>query len=146
LTDTQTQPAGQIQPAGLNRAALESLDDHTLGELHAEVGRILADRCSAELPATVETAVRAALTSQGITGEPVSATFTTTWWDNGYFWNEDSAQVVLADGSTIQLDLDGNDLACELADHSSWEDIAVTGSDAKLIVTFNPADVTVEDD
>jgi hypothetical protein len=65
LTDTQ------ILPAGLDTATLESLDDHTLGELYAESGRILADRCSAELPAAVETAVRAA--PGRLTGPPQPA-------------------------------------------------------------------------
>ncbi|MFI8206655.1 hypothetical protein [Streptomyces sp. NPDC085937] len=123
--------------------ALDTLEDHELQTLHAEVGRILRERIEADLPAVILEAIREALAEDGDTRTPLRARFSTTKWDNGYFWYAAGARVTFFDGKTEEietLDLDDTGADEALSDHASYQVDPLDSSDT-LTVTFEPPSV-----
>ncbi|GAA2439301.1 hypothetical protein [Streptomyces glaucus] len=121
---------------------LDTLDDHELANLHSEAGRILRERIEAELPTTIRDSIRETLDEDDDTRTPVRAVFTTTKWDNGYFWDESGAEVTFSDGSTDTLDLDDTEADEALIEHQSYLVDPLNSSDT-LTVTFDPPSLHV---
>ncbi|MGW4087033.1 hypothetical protein ACWEGS_28775 [Streptomyces sp. NPDC004822] len=123
--------------------ALDTLDDHELATLHAEAGRILRERTEAELPAVVLEAIREVLAENGDTRTPLRARFSTSEWDNGYFWYAAGARVTLFDGKSDEVEtLDLDDTAADeaLNEHASYQVDPLDSTDT-LTVTFDPPSV-----
>ncbi|MGW2496194.1 hypothetical protein ACWCV2_17050 [Streptomyces pseudogriseolus] len=125
--------------------ALDTLDDHELQTLHAETGRILRERIEADLPAVILEAIREALAEDGDTRTPLRARFSTSEWDNGFFWYAAGARVTLFDGKTEEietLDLDETDADEALNEHASYQVDPLDSTDT-LTVTFDPPSVHI---
>ncbi|MDI3101968.1 hypothetical protein QJ054_33580 [Streptomyces sp. AN-3] len=124
--------------------ALDTLDDYELNRLFIAAGDLLLKRSEAGLPAVILDVLREALAEDNDTRKPLRVAFTTTKWDNGYFWYSDSARVTLSDGKTEeieQMDLSGADEA--LTDHVSYLVEPLDSTD-RLIVTFDPPSAHTE--
>ncbi|MEU2969019.1 hypothetical protein ABZ687_29080 [Streptomyces ardesiacus] len=120
---------------------LAQLDDHELNSLYSEAGRILLERCQAELPAAILEPIQEALDEDDDPRKPLRVVFTTTKWDNGYFWYPDGARVTLFDGKTQEIeemDLSGADDI--LSDHVSYLVEPLDSTD-QLVVRFEPPSV-----
>ena len=86
-------------------------------------------------------AIREVLAETGDTRKPLRARFSTTEWENGYFWYADGARVTFFDGSTEEIetvDLSGADEV--LSDHVSYLVDPLDSTD-KLTVRFQPPTV-----
>ncbi|MFD9395008.1 hypothetical protein ACFWBB_31050 [Streptomyces sp. NPDC060000] len=121
--------------------ALDTLDTDELSSLYAEAGRILQERSEAELPAVILEAIREVLAEDGDTRKPLRAVFSTTEWENGYFWYADGARVTFFDGRTEEIetvDLSSADEA--LTDHVSYLVDPLDSTDT-LTVVFEPPTV-----
>ncbi|MCG8971823.1 hypothetical protein [Streptomyces sp. CL12-4] len=123
--------------------ALDALDDEDLNRLFTQAGSILLKRSEAGLPAVILETIREALAEDDDTRKPLRAVFTTSKWDNGYFWYTDGARVTLFDGKTEEIeeiDLSGADDV--LSDHVSYLVDPLDSTD-RLIVVFEPPTVEV---
>ena len=117
---------------------LDKLSDDDLMSLRDEADGLLEDRNKAALPGKVLEAVQAALTeNEPDAPAPVSVEFTTTEWDDGFYWDVQDPEITLVDGSTRTLDLSNHhgDLDGALTDHSSWVE---PNDSSTLRVTFEP--------
>ncbi|GAA5070579.1 hypothetical protein [Streptomyces similanensis] len=124
---------------------LEALDDHELDSLYSKAGQILQVRSEAALPAVVLEAVRETLAEDGDTRRPLRAVFSTSKWDNGYFWYAAEVRVTLFDGRTEEIetvDLDDTDAETALTDHVSYLAEPLDSCDT-LTVTFQPPTVAM---
>ncbi|MFI5814926.1 hypothetical protein ACIA7S_28705 [Streptomyces sp. NPDC051643] len=132
--------------------ALRLLPHWKLSHLASRADAILEARNAARLPELVRSAVGEALAAEEaalgvgvprkVQPAPLSITFTTTSFDNGYFWDESDPVVAFTDGHTRTLDLDEcGDLRDELSDHAEWVE---PKSDTTLRVTFEPAGLHVQ--
>ncbi|MFE1206396.1 hypothetical protein ACFW5V_32435 [Streptomyces sp. NPDC058762] len=131
-------------PSAPTLPALDSLDDYELNRLFTEAGSILLKRSEAGLPAAILETIREALDEDGDTRKPLRAVFTTTKWDNGYYWYPDGARVTLFDGKTEEIeemDLSGAEDA--LTDHVSYLVDPLDSTDS-LTVTFDPPSASVD--
>lgn len=120
--------------------ALDTLDDGTLYRLINDAGQILLARSEAELPAVVLETIREQLAEDNDTRTPLRAVFTTSEWDNGFFWDTAEVKVTVFDGRTeehVSLDLDETHAAEVLADHAGLQDDPLGDTD-RLTVTFTP--------
>lgn len=118
--------------------SLESLSSDDLVNLRNEADRLLEVRNTAALPGKVLEAVKTVLAAnEPDAPAPVSVEFSTTEWDNGFFWDAANAEVTLADGSTRTFDLtdEHSDLEGELGDHSEWNE---PNDSSTLRVMFEP--------
>ncbi|MFD5856115.1 hypothetical protein [Streptomyces chartreusis] len=117
--------------------SLSNLSNDDLTLLRNEADRLLNARNTIALPGLVLDAVRDALAEdEPEAPAPYSVRFTAKEWDNGLFWDEDDAEVTLADGSTRTLDLSKHpEMPGALTDHASR---AEPNDSSTLTVMFEP--------
>ncbi|MFI7089637.1 hypothetical protein ACIBUR_39385 [Streptomyces anulatus] len=123
---------------------LEQLPTDVLLDLFHTADRILMARNEAQIPKMVRHEVSQALAeSEPDAPEPVSARVGTWERENGICWDEGNVHVLLADGSTRNLDLSGTaELPRVLSDHAQdWE----PNDCSALHVVFEPLALNITD-
>lgn len=101
--------------------------------------RALIDAQSADNATTLRDQLRDTLTEEYPGREAVAVLFRTTQYDNGYFLNNMSANVLFTDGTIAEVDFDAN------VEETLTDEFGIRGPEYSMVVNLATADIDEED-